>query len=275
MTATAYRTVRATIDSPLFTRYGAPNTLPVRHTPTGKPYAIGERKCSRCGGAGRSDRWAHTGYTCFDCGGEGTRGTEEIKLYTPAELDTLNARKAKADATRQAKAAARAAADEAEAATRFLAFTAANLELIAAAQPYMETDSFIGDVMRKALARAQITDAQAAAVAAAIARNQAREAARAASRHVGKIGERRDFNVTVERVYTMPRPKFGAPWITEVFAIVTMRDTDGNAIISKSASFIPSKGESFTMRATVKEFGDHNGEAQTIVQRIKREESPE
>lgn len=27
--------------------------------------------CRRCGGAGRSDRWALTGYTCYQCGGSG------------------------------------------------------------------------------------------------------------------------------------------------------------------------------------------------------------
>lgn len=27
--------------------------------------------CSRCGGAGRADKWAMTGYTCYQCGGTG------------------------------------------------------------------------------------------------------------------------------------------------------------------------------------------------------------
>lgn len=27
--------------------------------------------CSRCGGAGRADKWAYTGHTCYQCGGSG------------------------------------------------------------------------------------------------------------------------------------------------------------------------------------------------------------
>ena len=28
-------------------------------------------KCTRCGGAGRSDKWCQTGYTCYECNGSG------------------------------------------------------------------------------------------------------------------------------------------------------------------------------------------------------------
>jgi hypothetical protein len=34
-------------------------------------------RCDRCGGAGHSEAWRSTGYTCFGCGGTGTK--REVK----------------------------------------------------------------------------------------------------------------------------------------------------------------------------------------------------
>lgn len=95
----------------------------------------------------------------------------------------------------------------------------------------------------------------------------------AGSHHVGAVGKRIELAVTVERVAEFPRAKYGAPWIEEMFAIVTMRDEAGNAIVSKSASFWSEKGRTFTIRATVKEHTAYNGEKQTIVQRCNVKET--
>jgi hypothetical protein len=54
--------------------------------------------------------------------------------------------------------------------------------------------------------------------------------------------------------------------------IVTMRTAEGNAIVSKSASFWSEKGRQFTIRATVKEHGEFKGEKQTIVARVTTKE---
>ena len=34
--------------------------------------------CTRCGGAGGSSKWHHTGWTCFNCGGSGRGGDKRI-----------------------------------------------------------------------------------------------------------------------------------------------------------------------------------------------------
>src|SRR5258707_155916 len=62
------------------------------------------RTCGRCGGAGGADKWAHTGWTCFDCSGKGTNGTELIKVYTAEKLAKLNEAAAKRNAKKVAEA---------------------------------------------------------------------------------------------------------------------------------------------------------------------------
>ena len=257
----------------MFTRYG--KAVAVAEGVT----SFTQRKmCGRCGGQGRSQAWAYTGFVCYDCGGACFLGTETIKVYTAEKLAKLNAAQEKANATRAAKAAVKEAARQAEIAARAEAFKAENAALIAAAVPYMthteeQEPGFIERVMTKALAESFITENQAAAVLKSIAMIEERARVSAASQHVGKVGERLEIPVTVERVASWERPKFGAHWITEVFAIVTMRTAEGNAIVSKSASFWSEKGRQFTIRATVKEHSEFKGEKQTIVARVQVKEN--
>jgi hypothetical protein len=51
--------------------------------------------CKRCGGAGGSDAWAYTGWTCYECGGNGGWHYEEVKEYTPEYEAKLAERRAK------------------------------------------------------------------------------------------------------------------------------------------------------------------------------------
>lgn len=61
--------------------------------------------CSRCGGAGGSDKWAFTGWTCYKCGGTGESSTPVIeKEYTPeyrAKLDERARKRAEAKRAKQ------------------------------------------------------------------------------------------------------------------------------------------------------------------------------
>jgi hypothetical protein len=45
-------------------------------------------KCHRCGGAGGSDKWKFTGWTCFHCNGNGTE-LKQAKIYTEARAESL------------------------------------------------------------------------------------------------------------------------------------------------------------------------------------------
>lgn len=254
----------------LFTRYGTLHTGPVYDGDKGQKIGLYPRKCSRCGGQGWAEKWRHTGLKCYDCGGSGDHinGPERVKLYTAEKLEKLNVTKAKADAKRAAKAQAAAAQAQAEADARADGFRAAYADLIAKSALHME-DSFIGDVMRRALERNEITEKQAEAVAAAVARIEERNRLRAASEFVGDVGKRLECKVTVERVSTFYRPAFNGFSKDEAVYIVTMRDEAGNAIVSKSSSFYAEAADEFTIRATVKEHSTYRDEKQTIVQRIK------
>lgn len=68
--------------------------------------------CTRCGGAGASDRWIFTGRTCYECGGSG-RGHKPaiIKEYTPEY-------EAKLKSSREARAAKRRAENQTQAPTK-------------------------------------------------------------------------------------------------------------------------------------------------------------
>ena len=60
--------------------------------------------CTRCGGAGQSDKWCFTGKMCWDCGGTGKSPTPRIvKEYTPEHAAKLEARRAAREAKRRAE----------------------------------------------------------------------------------------------------------------------------------------------------------------------------
>src|SRR5262245_18908652 len=122
----------------LFTRHGTAHTGRHATTEKGRPYFTQTKCCSRCGGAGGADKWAHTGWTCFQCGGSGKGGIETVKLYTADQLAKLNATAAKKQAKKQAAFEAKAAAEKAEADARAEAFLAQHGALLDRAEKFAE-----------------------------------------------------------------------------------------------------------------------------------------
>jgi hypothetical protein len=251
----------------LMTRHGvpAPADVAIQRTAKGAPYFTRRRSCSRCGGAGGSERWAHTGFTCYGCAGSGLGGDETVKLYTPEQVARLDATSAK----RHAKLAAAHAVAQAQA--DVLPWLRATVEQIADRQgvPAVELSGFLPDMLHRADRLAHWSEAQAAAVHNAKAKMQAAAEARAASRHIGAEGDRLDLTVTVERISDYSRPCFNASWKNETVWIVTMRDTEGNALVSKGTRFRPKLGATLRIRATVAAHDEFRGEAQTVVARVQ------
>src|SRR5579859_361744 len=109
----------------MFNRYGEPrqaNYMDDKNV----PFFTFIAKCRRCGGAGGSDKWALTGWTCFDCGGSGQGKPAKERLYTTEKLAKLNASADKRNAKKIAAAAVKAAEIATLAAERRDAFEAAN-----------------------------------------------------------------------------------------------------------------------------------------------------
>lgn len=245
----------------LFDRTGKQVTRFARDS-KGKPFITEQLPCSRCGGEGGSQKWAHTGYTCFDCGGTGKGRIATVKLYTAEKLAKLDATKAKKDAKRAAERAAKAAAQQAEADARRADFMAVYKPLLDRAGQFSARNEFIADVLNKVLQRCEISEKQEAALVAACDRIDAEDARKATASYLGKVGERlRKIDVTVLYVYQF-ETAFGLKTIT------TMRDKTGNTIVSKG-QYLASKGSELTIDGTVKEHSLYKGEKQTQLQRIK------
>lgn len=154
-----------------------------------------------------------------------------------------------------------------ERADRAAIFIADNSELIERAKAF-ENNEFITSVITRGIAGGYVSDKAMTAVQNAIGNMEENARLRAASRHVGEVGKRYTFKVSVHRINSYERPAFGR-WGNETVWIVTLRDEKGNAIVVKSPAFCPEKGETLTIKATVKEHSVYNTEEQTVVQRVK------
>lgn len=156
---------------------------------------------------------------------------------------------------------------KAERSDRAAIFIVAHADLIERAKAF-ETNYFIKSVITRGIEGGFISDKAMNAVEAAINNMENNARMRLASRHVGTVGKRETFNVRVDRINSYERPAYGRHGYETVW-IVTLRDSNDNAIVVKSSAFCPEKGETLTIKATVKEHNVYNGEEQTIIQRVK------
>jgi hypothetical protein len=89
------------------------------------------------------------------------------------------------------------------------------------------------------------------------------EAARANSQHIGAVGDKVTLTITVERVIVLKSEFYIDNYIT------IARDEQGNAITYKGRSDIGGKGDTVTVKASIKEHTVYNGIRQTVIQRPK------
>lgn len=250
-----------------FTRHGTTPVNPA-HIHDGFVTIVG--KCNRCGGAGRSDRWAFTGYTCFDCGGHGRGTPKEHRVYTAEKLAKLNGAKAKADAKRAAVAKAKADAAAELVAKERDAWLAVHGATVETARALVSKSEFVADLIaRLDTGRVLWTDGQAAAVAKTVASFAERARLAAATAFVGKVGDKVEVEVEVVGANSYERSKFNAHWLKETVNITTMRGTDGNVYVVKSPAFYAEKGEKLKVKGTIKEHSIYNETRQNVLTRAK------
>jgi hypothetical protein len=94
-------------------------------------------------------------------------------------------------------------------------------------------------------------------------RENARKEARAASQYVGVIGDRMELVLTVEHIVTLESMVYGRSWLH------LCRDAEGNRVIYKGTGSFAAKGETVTVKATVKEHSEYKDEKQTKISRPK------
>lgn len=127
-------------------------------------------------------------------------------------------------------------------------------------------ESTIRDIVRKLIKYGDISEKQLAFLAKLVAQITTREAANAAraaadanSQHIGTVGKREVFTLTVTWVKYF-EGTFGATYIHG------LKDAAGNVVIYKGKC-LGQKGDSISVKATVKEHGEREGVKQTILAR--------
>lgn len=256
----------------LFTRQGQAFTGNVEFDESGKAVRYVLVACNRCHVINGERLWimgiengrpfSRTGFSCWTCGNTGVRGQRKERLYSEAELARVN----KAAATREANRAAKLQKEEEERQAAVFQkrreFSTVNAEFLAKLNKLADRDS--GDFWPKFRTdfnarMSNPTDRQTELVNKAIAKIEKD----AASSFVGRVGDKVELTVTIERIVVLNSKLYGISYI------FIGRDQDGSVITYKGAADIGLVGDTCTIRATVKAHEMYNGVAQTVIQRPK------
>lgn len=83
----------------------------------------------------------------------------------------------------------------------------------------------------------------------------------------GVIGKRQDFEAIVVRKAGYSRPAFNR-YHDEWVNIITLVTNDGVCLVTKGTSFDADVGQRISFKATVKQYDEFRGQAQTLIQRV-------
>lgn len=130
------------------------------------------------------------------------------------------------------------------------------------------TDNFFGSLAKALNTYGKLTPNQCEAVRKCMAKDQERqagfnairEARKALSGHIGTVGERIDLTLTIAHIVEIPTD-YG------LMLIHIMSDANQNRVIYKGSKRLADKGETVTLKATIKDHGERDGEKQTIIAR--------
>jgi len=258
----------------LFTRTGTEFKGTVDFNDAGKPIRFVDITCDRCTvfqgqrvwcrGTENGRPFSFTGFDCWTCGNTGVRGTRKERLFTAAELarankaaDTRAAKKAESE--RIAREAAEAARASIEANYRAVnADFLAKLATLCTGDGSQFWDRFAADLL---VAFKNPSERQVALVEGEVLKRRQN----ATSAHIGAVGDKITVTVTVERVFSLPSVFYGqaTTWVQ------ICRDEQGNVVTYKGSVYFGNKGDTATVKATIKAHEFYNGVAQTVIQRPK------
>jgi hypothetical protein len=226
--------------------------------------------CDYCGTGIRWEFWIKgsvagarqfkVGCDCVAKTGWGIEGFEKVRAAHTRARRQAGAQSRRA--ARQAQVAAERAQRQADRLEATQAWRDANSALVARLTAYEGTNSFVRDMALNLANWGNLTDRQLEAVESCFAVIDRVEAARANSQHIGAVGDKVTLTITVERIIVL-ESQFGTNYIT------IARDEQGNAITYKGLTNIGDKGDTNTVKASVKEHTVYNGIKQTVIQRPK------
>jgi hypothetical protein len=252
----------------LFNRDGSEFNGTPEFNDSGKPIRLVPVVCDRCHVINGERVWlmgiengrpfSRTGFQCWTCGNTGVRGQRKERLYTAVELARVNKAAATREANRQEAFRAAHEKAEAERLAREHAFYTAHVEFISKLNTL---EGEFWDNFRKSFydRMAAPTERQTAMVEEEVAKR----AANASSEFFGAVGDKVTITITVEKVITLSSPFYGTSWIT------IARTEQGNVVTYKGTADIGRKGETLTIKATVKGHEMYNNVRQTLIQRPK------
>ena len=165
-------------------------------------------------------------------------------------------------AARQEQLAAERAQRAVERQEATQAWRDANSALVARLSAYTGTNDFLRGMIQNLADWGNLSARQAEATESCFATIDRLEAARANSQHIGVVGDKVTLTITVERIVVL-ESQFGTNFIT------LARDESGNTIFYKGRTDIGSKGDTTTIKASIKEHTEYNGVKQTVIQRPK------
>lgn len=193
--------------------------------------------------------------------------TGDAGLIKEVRAERLRVVREKRDTLRSLKRSEREALWAAERKTRAASFAVEHAGLIERAKAF--DIEFLRSVIERGLAGGFISDRALAAVIKVVEEQEQAAVRRRNSKHSGTVGKRQQFTATVVRVSSYDRPRFGS-YGTETVWVISLSDTEGNTLVSKSPAFHAPKGETLTFKATVKAHDEYHGERQTVIQRVTR-----
>lgn len=246
------------------------------------PNGVVKEFCKRCGGSGEYSFNLMDGTVCYGCGGRGLGATT-------TEADIL--RKAENRAKARDRAARKAEREYKAKAAVMDAWKAAHGDLLAALEPHLSrvdsegytdfdwrpTNNFLTDLADKAhRSVTPLTDRQVEAAQVALVREQqkAAEKAQAASEtlaagHYGQVGDKVNVTVTITLVKYLASER----WDRQSSYLVTMKTAEGHILKTFSSGDFgreAEKGQTVTIKGTVKDHTSYDGLPQTMLARVTK-----